>query len=262
MPDMLSAWTSDSPSSPRLTWYGSHSSRVELSGHVLATWVVKMTQALADLGEAGTGTRVLLDMPAHWRSLAWGLGVWTAGACVVLPARPDAPGVDAAPAPADGAPVDVVLTDHPGRWAEFAADGGVLLAQEMDDLALSWRGDHLRPGVVDAAAEVLGYPDRIDSVPIPLSSDPALVTGDGRTVAYAGLATWASGKNSRRLLETTHRSGGNPSRVLTSTDSPSRLLATGIAVFGNGGSLVVVPSRMGDARRAEVAEQEGTGEVW
>lgn len=255
LPGLVSAWMSDSPSSPRLTWYGGASSRIELSGHVLATWVLKTTQALDDLAGAGTGTRVLLDLPAHWRTATWALGTWTAGACVVLPAG------DGSGGSVDGAPVDVVVTDHPQRHEAFATDGGVVLAQAMDDLALRWQGEPLRPGIVDAAAEVMTYPDQVASLPVPDVSDPALVTADD-AVPFAALPTWASGRNQSRLLATTHGSGGHPSRVLASTASLQGLLSTALAVFGNGGSLVVVAPHLHDDARRRIAEQEGITETW
>lgn len=262
MPGLLSSWMSDSPQSPRLTWYGSSSNRIELSGHVLANWVIKMTQALDDLAETESGTRVLLDLPPHWRSVAWALAVWTSGACVVLPAEAG-PFDDGSPHHAiDNKPVDVVITDAPSEWEDFAADGGVLMAQSMDDLALSWRGTPLPPGVIDAIAEILGYPDRVESIPIPLDSDPALVASNRDPVAFAGLPTWAAVKDPRRLMESTHRSGGRPTRVLASPGSTRSLLAKVISAFGNGGTLVVVPPHMNDAQRESIAEQEGVAEVW
>lgn len=265
MPDLLSSWTSDSATSPRLTWYGRGSSRIELSGHVLATWTIKTTQALQDLADAGAGTRVLLDLPPHWRTVTWALGTWTAGATVVLPATSSDPSADGGEGrAADGQDVDVVVTADPQQWSDLVAAGVVVLAQELGDLALSWQGEPLQPGVIDANAEVMGYPDRVDSVPIPASSDPALVAGQGGqgTVAFAGLATWASGLDQERLLATTHRTGGHPARVLAAPDSLEALLGTAIAVYGNRGSLVVVPPQMDDATRQGVIDQESVAEIW
>src|SRR5690554_3627439 len=77
------------PSQPRLTWYGEDDERVELSGRVLANWVTKATNLLVEEGEVEPGTRVLLDVPAHWRALVWALATWTAGGHLVLPGDED-----------------------------------------------------------------------------------------------------------------------------------------------------------------------------
>src|SRR5688572_8303068 len=94
------------PGRPRLTWYGPDGERVELSGAVLENWVTKTTNLLVEELDAAPGSRVVLDLPPHWRTVLWALATWRACACVVA-AGPD----DAA-----GAGADAVVTDRPGRW--------------------------------------------------------------------------------------------------------------------------------------------------
>src|SRR5690554_3374176 len=96
LPLLLRALTAD-PGRPRLTWYGPDSERIELSGHVLDNWVTKTANLLVEEFDAGPGTRVLIDLPPHWRAVVWALAVWRTGAHVVL--DPDV--------------VDVVVTHRP-----------------------------------------------------------------------------------------------------------------------------------------------------
>src|SRR5699024_4296186 len=70
---------------PRLTWYGADDERVELSGRVLANWVTKAANLLTEEADLSPGSRVLLDLPIHWRAAVWALATWTAGGEVVLP---------------------------------------------------------------------------------------------------------------------------------------------------------------------------------
>ncbi|WP_330998305.1 TIGR03089 family protein [Georgenia wutianyii] len=84
---VLDLLTGDEPNQPRLTWYGPDDERVELSGRVLANWVTKATNLLVEEGEVGPGTRVLLDVPVHWRALVWAMATWCAGGELVLPPR-------------------------------------------------------------------------------------------------------------------------------------------------------------------------------
>lgn len=158
------------PGRPRLTWYGPDHERVELSGAVLANWVVKTTNLLVEELDAAPGVRVLLDLPAHWRALTWAPAVWRAGACVV---RADADG-----APADGRPVDVVVTSRPDEHGAAVPVVAVSLAA----LARSWPGP-LPRGAVDAAAAVMTYPDALGWVPAPDAAAAAVAGGPGITHA-------------------------------------------------------------------------------
>ncbi|WP_136519428.1 TIGR03089 family protein [Cellulomonas telluris] len=152
------------PGRPRVTWYGPDHERVELSGAVLVNWAVKTTNLLVEELDAGPGTRVLLDLPPHWRALTWALGVWRAGACVV---RAGTGGE-----PADGRPVDVVVTSRP----EEHGTGATVVAVALAALARSWPGP-LPRGAVDAAAAVMTYPDALGWVPAADPSAPAVAGG-------------------------------------------------------------------------------------
>ena len=250
MPDLLSQWTSDSPTAPRLTWYGQHAERIELSGRVLATWVVKVTHLLTDLAGAGPGTTVRIDLEPHWRSMYWALGSWTAGACADLT---DATAETAGPAP------DVLVTSHPTGPAADAAD--LVLAQDLGDLAMRWGGDPLPPGVIDANAEVLGYPDHLGRAPIPHDTDPALLVDSGR-VAHCGLLPWAASHRAAHLRSLAGVTPAPGARVLVGGRSLPTLLSFALAVWNEDGSMVVVPRSMNDATRDRIAEQERVDQLW
>src|SRR5659263_624948 len=138
LPGLLAQLTAE-PGRPRLTWYAP-AERVELSGHVLDNWVTKTANLLVEEYDAGPGTRVLLDLPVHWRSVVWAFAVWRVGACVLVP------GLSATR-------VDLVVTDPPGRHRR-GGNVGVALA------ALGARlGGGPPPGVVDATGAVMTYGD-------------------------------------------------------------------------------------------------------
>jgi uncharacterized protein (TIGR03089 family) len=147
---------------PRLTWYGDDGERVELSGAVLANWASKTVNLLVEEFDAAPGTRIVVDLPVHWRTAVWALAAWRAGATVSLP-------------DADPARPDVVVTDSPDRWADAGAD---LVAVSLPALARRYDGD-LPSGAIDAASAVMTYGDAIGWVPEVDPGGDALVTAAG-----------------------------------------------------------------------------------
>ncbi len=221
------------PGRPRLTWYGPDHERVELSGTVLANWVVKTTNLLVEELDAGPGTRVLLDLPAHWRALTWAPAVWRAGACVVR--------ADAARAPADGGRVDVVVTSRPDEHGT----GAPVVAVSLAALARSWAGP-LPRGAVDAAAAVMTYPDALGWVP-PVDTGAPAVAG-GPDVAHAALLGTALG--------TAPPAGARVLRDVRGLDGVDLALAAA-ATWAVDGSLVLVD---GGALDDAALERLRTGE--
>ena len=142
------------PGRPRLTWYGDDGERVELSGAVVENWVNKTTNLLVEEFDASPGTRILLDLPAHWRTTVWALAAWRVGATVVLV------GDDDTAEPAATRP-DVVVTTRPGRWSGTRAD---LVAVALPALARRFDAD-LPAGAVDAASAVMTYGDQVGWAP-------------------------------------------------------------------------------------------------
>lgn len=188
---------------PRLVWSNDSGERLELSGRVTANWAVKIANLLLEEAEAEPGTRVLLDLPVHWRTAVWALGTWLTGAAVVLPATDTAPGE----LPDGG--VDVIVTTSPQGWVEKA---DLVVAVALPALALSWPGE-LPSSVLDGASDVAGYGDALGIVESSQGSDLALSVGEVE-VRYSGaggldgsaevgavagtllamLATWAEGE--------------------------------------------------------------------
>ena len=170
--DVLALLTRD-PGRPRVTWYGIDE-RIELSGAVLANWVAKVTNLLVEEFDTGPGVRVELDLPAHWRTLVWALGIWRTGACV---------GADRTPGGANAAPV--VVTDRPRAHPQATH----LIAVALPGLARRFDGD-LPAGATDGASAVMTYGDAIGWAPEVHPDRPALES-DGCTVSHAGLMAWA-----------------------------------------------------------------------
>ncbi|WP_203749065.1 TIGR03089 family protein [Cellulomonas chitinilytica] len=232
--DLLTLLTRE-PGRPRITWYGDDGERVELSGAVLENWVNKTANLLVEEFDAGPGTRVLLDLPGHWRTVVWALAVWRVGACVVLP--DDA---------ADHVPSDVVVTDRPGAHHDR---GHQVVAVALPALARSFDGE--RPaGSLDAAGAVMTYADVLQWAPAVQPDEPGL--DDGTVVPHASLrdeALLASGTTGRALR--TARPRGDRRALL----EPLGDLAT------DGSSVLASPAtsealRADDARRQRLVDSE------
>jgi uncharacterized protein (TIGR03089 family) len=237
--DLLRTITSE-PGRPRITWYGDAGERVELSGAVLENWVNKTTNLLVEEFDVGPGTRVLLDLPPHWRSIVWAFAVWRGGACIVC-----------SPPTGTSESVDLVVTDLPER--HLGADPLVVIS--LPALARRYDGS-LPPGAVDAASAVMTYGDTLGWVPPP---DPvALALDDGAArVTHGALIAAPEREPSRAVARVLHVAGtGRHADVL-------QLLRTALDVLANDGSVVVVsPSTERDlaadpGRRTRLIASEG-----
>ncbi|MFJ5955535.1 TIGR03089 family protein [Paenarthrobacter sp. NPDC092416] len=153
--NLMTALRSGHSTSPRLTWYGPDSERVELSGRVLDNWVAKTSNLLQDELDAEPGMSLRLDLPAHWKSFVWALAAWQLGMEVVLD---------------DGA-ADLLVTDTPDDAA--AAGFQAIVAVPLAALAMRWPGE-LPSGVVDYAAEVRSHGDVFMAHNEPEAGLPAL----------------------------------------------------------------------------------------
>ena len=172
--DLLRLLTRE-PGRPRITWYGRGGERVELSGAVLENWVNKTTNLLVEELDVAPGTRVLLDVPMHWRTATWALAVWRAGGTVVLADSPDA------------SDTDVTVTDRPDA---HPGDRAQLVAVSLPALARRYDGT-LPAGALDAASSVMTYGDVIGWAPPADPSSVALEVHD-RAVTHAELFGWAA----------------------------------------------------------------------
>ncbi|WP_216404307.1 TIGR03089 family protein [Arcanobacterium phocae] len=67
---------------PALTWYGANE-RIELSGKVVAMHLSKIAQYLRDDLGVDSDSRLIIDLPPHWKSILWVLAGHIAGCQVV-----------------------------------------------------------------------------------------------------------------------------------------------------------------------------------
>jgi uncharacterized protein (TIGR03089 family) len=228
---VLSALLSE-PGHPRLTWYGPAGERIELSGAVLDNWVSKTTNLLVEELDAGPGTRVLLDLPPHWRTVVWALAAWRVGAAVVTTDGGSAQDGTVAD------DVDVVVSDRPGALA--LPRGAAVVAVALPALARRFDGD-LPAGALDAAQSVMTYGDVIGWAPVAEPDRPAL--GDLPHAALLAAAADAAPvpDGSRTLLTV-----GDD----RTTTAPTLLAVLG--VLAEGGSVVLLRPEPGeDAARVE-----------
>jgi uncharacterized protein (TIGR03089 family) len=166
---LMSALRSGHSTSPRLTWYGPDSERVELSGRVLDNWVAKTSNLLQDELDAEPGTRLRLELPAHWKSMILALGAWQLGMEVVL-----------------GAGDAELLATHAPESGGGTAAFDAVIAVPLPALAMRWPGD-LPSGVVDYAAEVRSHGDVFMAHNDPDAARRAVVSSAGTSHAHADL---------------------------------------------------------------------------
>ena len=188
--ELLAALESLGPR-PALAWH-EEGGRIELSGHVLANWVIKAIGHLDAEVALQSGDLLVLDLPPHWKRLVLALAGWSLGARVeILPTGAD-------DVPDDG--IRVLATDRPG--SDLADDAEEVLALAAVSLAPRFAGE-LPPLVHDWAQEVRAHPDRLAAA-LPTWSGPQpggdhegvprlLVPGDGLGQVGAALGAWLAG---------------------------------------------------------------------
>jgi uncharacterized protein (TIGR03089 family) len=215
-----------------MTWY-SGEERAELSGHVLDNWVTKVANFLVEEYQAGPDTRVVLDLPVHWRTVVWAMAVWRVGACLV-------------PAPGTGR-VHVLVSDHP-----VDRQGVNVVALGLPVLARTFDGD-LPPGIVDATTAVMTYGDVLTWMPEPDPIGPAVDAPD-QTVRFDQFVAWADGvleshggveRGARVLLD---GAGGREQQV--------EALALIFAVYRRDGSVVLRAPAPGTPTADRIAQTE------
>lgn len=211
---LLDAFRTVNPTSPRLSWYGPDSERVEFSGRVLENWVAKTANYLVDELDAEPGTVVAVDVPLHWRSLVWLLASWAVGAT-------------AATGPAT-AGADIIATTDPGAAQETfgaAKPAPLIVAVALPALQMRWMGE-LPPRTLDYCGDVRSHADVFFAEDIPGDADIAWLHGDAKT-SYA------------ELIGTTETSA--PRRVLLAVrDGWGTVVPTALATWAAGGSVVLL----------------------
>ncbi|HET6241098.1 MAG TPA: TIGR03089 family protein [Arthrobacter sp.] len=209
--ELMTGLRSGQSTSPRLTWYGPNSERVELSGRVLDNWVAKTSNLLQDELDAEPGTRLRLDLPAHWKSVILALAAWQLGMEVVF----------------DDAEAELLATADPGPGA---AAGGfdAVLAVALPALAMRWQGE-LPSGVVDYAAEVRSHGDVFLPHRDPETSRRAVLTATGTAHTHG------------ELLEGFATAHGDGMRLLVPAgDGLEPALAQSLGAWKGNGSVVLV----------------------
>ncbi|PPK97776.1 uncharacterized protein (TIGR03089 family) [Kineococcus xinjiangensis] len=235
VPELLRRMVTDDPTRPRLTFYGPRwaedGERIELSARVLDTWVSKTANLLVEEFDAGPGTTVGLDLPAHWRSAVWQLAAWSVGAGVAV-------------APADAADVDLLVTSEAAAAEEA---GGDAVAVALAPLATSFPGG-APAGALDYARVITGYGDVFRPLEEPAPDAPALRAAGGATTfgdllpqALAAGSAWGVGV-----------------RLLTDA-GPADAVRGLLAPYVRGGSVVLAPGLAELPDRAR--EQELVTEV-
>ncbi|MGW9413226.1 TIGR03089 family protein [Arthrobacter cupressi] len=230
--NLMTALRSGHATSPRLTWYGPDSERIELSGRVLDNWVAKTANLLQDELDAGPGISLRLELPAHWKSLVWALAAWQLGMELVL----------------DGGPADLLATSAPGDGGPGSGSGtaagegatagfDAVVAVPLAALAMRWPGT-LPPGVLDYAAEVRSHGD----VFMPYAeAEPGLsaLRLPGRGFSHAELLTDFAAAGSASAGGQAETAEG--ARILVrAADGLDAALAEALGCWDRGGSIVLV----------------------
>jgi uncharacterized protein (TIGR03089 family) len=206
--ELMTSLRSGHSTSPRLTWYGPDSERVELSGRVLDNWVAKTGNLLQDELDAEPEMRLRLDLPVHWKSMIWALAAWQLGMETVL----------------GGGEADLLVTDNPGAGA---GTYDAVIAVALPALAMRWPGE-LPAGVIDYAAEVRSHGDIFMAHSDPSGSGFAVTDRRGTRHRHADLITGFSAPHDEgvRLL-------------VTAGDGLEAALSNCLGAWHGGGSVVL-----------------------
>jgi uncharacterized protein (TIGR03089 family) len=142
-PEVLSRLLATDPGRPLVTFYDDATGeRTELSVSTWANWVAKVSSLLTDELDVEHGSRLLVDLPAHWLGTVVLGAAWSSGIEVVW----------------DGA-ADAVVTGPDGleRWAVEAGRIPVV-ATALQPLAGRF-SERVPDGVHDLGIEVWSQPD-------------------------------------------------------------------------------------------------------
>ncbi|MDO5746828.1 MAG: TIGR03089 family protein [Actinomycetaceae bacterium] len=134
--------------------YVSQDERLELSYHVMANWMSKIANLVTlDCG-AEVGQKIVIDLPVHWRAIAWTGGAWTSGLTCASSIFT-----------AEGEVADDVIgwVSNDAHKAEDIVDSGFsgdMWLQALPSLALAWPGE-LPAGVEDATQSIMSCADAL-----------------------------------------------------------------------------------------------------
>ncbi|MGG5174010.1 TIGR03089 family protein [Pseudarthrobacter sp. J1763] len=215
--DLLTALRSVDATSPRLTWYGPDFERVELSGRVLDNWVAKTANFLQDEVDVEPGTKVLVNMPAHWKSIVVAFAALACDAELYL--GPNDSALDS----------EVVFGNTIQQLSGADASSPVMVGVALGALAMRFDGD-LPPGAVDYNAEVRSHAD----VFMPYNDSP-------ESTHQARLNTAKQSYSAQESVKDFAQETPQGARVLVSASAGLEdLLASCLGAWLAGGSIVVV----------------------
>jgi uncharacterized protein (TIGR03089 family) len=224
-PQVLARRLADDPARPLVTFYDDDTDeRTELSVATWANWVAKVSSLLVEDLDVEHGSRLLVDLRAHWLGTVVLGAAWACGIEVVWSGQADA--VVTGP---EGLPV----------WGPEAGRIPVL-ATALQPLAGRFPDD-VPPGVHDLGVEVWAQPDVYAAFPGP-EDDDAAVEGASHAELWGSAAAGDQLTDGGRLL-----SEANPA-------SPSGL-ASLTEPLARGGSLVLV-AHASPERREQIAADE------
>ncbi|TDZ92293.1 TIGR03089 family protein [Mycobacteroides salmoniphilum] len=208
---------------PRITYYDDGTGeRIELSTVTLANWAAKTANMLRDEFGAGPGSTVAVRLPAHWQTAGVLLGIWWAGA-------------------------EVVLSGEDSSDVAFCAPGDEPDADEVCVLSLDAFGrpvPHLPLGLTDYSTAVRVHGDRFS----PAGAGPAL---NGRSVDEVATAARESAAAQGITADDRVLSSG-------SWNNPDALTANLLAVLITGASLVQVANPDPAAQERRVVSEKVT----
>lgn len=246
--ELLTAFRTLNPTSPRLSWYGPDSERVEFSGRVLENWVAKTANYLVDELDAESGSEVAVDLPLHWRSFVWLLATWATGATVATPDAVTTTDVrtttdsgsallgDSGAVLFGGSSLpnaDIVATANPAQvWEQLNSAGRkpspLVVAVALPALAMRWMGE-LPPRTLDYSGDVRSHADVFFADETPSIDEVAWRHGSA-VVSYGELL--ASGDSSTAEA---------PQRVLLQArDGWDAVVRAALTTWANGGSVVLL----------------------
>jgi uncharacterized protein (TIGR03089 family) len=230
-PEILSGLLASDPGRPLVTFYDDASGeRTELSVTTYANWVAKLASLLSDELDLEPGSRLVVDLPAHWLTTVVLGAAWSCGLEVVWAEDPQA-----------AKAAHAVVTGPAGldRWAPCASRMPVV-ASALQPLAGRFAGG-VPDGVHDLGVEVWSQPDSFAAFPPPEDDDLA-VAGVTQAELWSTAAAGERLTRGGRLLST-----ANPA-------SPSGLAALAEPLVRSG-SLVLV-AHVSPSRLEQIADAE------
>lgn len=220
--ELLLALRTVEPTSPRLTWYGKDSERVEFSGRVLENWVAKTANYLVDELDGEPCTVVALDLPLHWRSMVWLLATWAVGATAVTTGA-----ANTIPATAQ-VPHIVATSDPAAAQLQLAGQSPapLVVAVALPALAMRWAGE-LPPRTLDYSGDVRAHADVFFPDQQPSPGDIAW-HHDAQACSYA------------QLLEPAAAAPGPQRVLLEASQGWSKVVTAALTTWAAGGSVVLL----------------------